>query len=207
MMNRSLTIGLVPTGDIQDRLSLVAENPKLEFLPRNRERIEAELRGMIETWKEAGCPLDTSVRHPMTRWARTIGGILRVNGFTDFLGNYGTCKTADDPIREALGILGVAKIGTSLRPMEWATLAVEQGLAKTLFGPNERDTPKGRERAIGRILKRHRQIVFDAETETMRYRLRLEGGCRRWEGQPPHVRYVFTQLKGEPIEEDTAKRK
>ena len=179
----------------------------MEFLPRNRERIEAELRGMIENWKDAGCPLDLTVRHPMTPWARTVGGILMVNGFTDFLGNYGTCKTADDPIREALGILGAENFNAALRPMEWADLAVEQGLAKTLFGPNERDTPKGRERAIGRILKRHREITFDAETETMRYRLKLEGGCRRWKKARPHVRYVFTKLRGLPIEEDTPKPK
>ena len=38
--------------------------------------------------------------------ARAIGGILRVNGFRDFLRNYGQRKTADDPVRRGLGLLG-----------------------------------------------------------------------------------------------------
>ncbi len=203
LMNRSLPIHLAPTGDTQDRVSAIG-NPKLEFLPENRARIEAELRGMIEKWKEAGRPLDMTVRHPMSRWARTIGGILKVNDFNDFLANYGNRKTTDDPIRESLAILGAVKHDEALRPMQWAELAVEHGLAKTLFGPNERDTPKGRERAIGRILKRHRRIVFHAETETQQYQLRLEGGCRRWGGEKPHVRYVFTKLSEEtlPVDDD-----
>src|SRR5437762_6607345 len=100
---------------------------------------------MIERWKKAGRPLEGAVQHPMTPWARTIGGILKVNGFSDFLGNYHTRKVADDPVREALGILAAAKPGKELRPSEWATVAVEQGLAKALFPTHERDTEKGRE--------------------------------------------------------------
>lgn len=199
LMNRSLPINLVLTGDIQDRVSPIG-NPKLEFLPANRDRIDAELRGMIGKWKETGSPLDESIRHPMTPWARAIGGILKVNGFKDFLANYGARKTADDPIRESLAILGAAKPGKTLRPMEWAEAAVKLGLAKTLLSPNERDTPKGRERAIGIVLKRHLGSTFHAQSETTRYRLRLEGGFRRWKpGNNPHTRYVFTVLEEEAI--------
>ena len=61
---------------------------------------------MIERWKAAGQPLDVDVRHPFSVWAKRIGGILRVNGFRDFLGNYGVRKTVDDPLRKGLGILG-----------------------------------------------------------------------------------------------------
>lgn len=187
-MNRSLPIHLAPHGDVHSRETPIG-NPKLEFLPRNRGRIEAEFRGMIETWKEAGCPLDRSVKHPMSRWARTIGGILMVNGFTDFLSNYGTRKTADDPIRESLAILGAAKPGKRLRPMQWAKTAVRLGLAKILFSPVERDSAKGQERAIGVVMKRHLDVLFEAASETKRYRLQLEGGFRRWKrGDPPHTR-------------------
>lgn len=202
LMNRALSIHLSPKDDILDRKSEIG-NPKLEFLPQNRDRIEAELRGMIENWKEAGCPLDESVRHPMTPWARTIGGILKVNGLTDFLANYGTRKSADDPIREALGILGAARPGKKLRPMEWAELAVELGLAKTLFSTNERDTPKGRERAVGVLFQRYPNAVLHAQSETTRYRLQLEGKFLRWTpGKPPHKRYVFTVLAEEAIPVD-----
>ena len=151
--------------------------------------------------------MDESIKHPMSRWAKTIGGILMVNGFTDFLANYGTRKTADDPVREALAILGAAKPGTTLRPKQWAEHAVKQGLAKTLFSPVERDSEKGRERGIGVVMKKHLDVTFEASSETTRYRFRLEGGFRRWDrGKSPHTRYVFMILNEEeiPADEDVA---
>ncbi len=199
LMNRALSIHLAPKGEVQERRPSIG-NPKLEFLPQNRERIEAELRGMIERWKESGLPLDVSVKHPMTPWARTIGGILKVNGFSDFLGNYQTRKVVDDPLAEALGILAATKPGEELRPHEWAKVAVEQGLAKTLFLNHERDTEKGRERAIGVVLSKQLEVTFEARTETKRLRVRLEGGFRRWvKGQNPHTKYVFKVLEEENL--------
>jgi len=203
LLNRSLSIHLAPQGDVQDRQSPIG-NPKLEFLPQHGQQIDAELRGMIERWKQAGCPLDDAVKHPMSRWAKTIGGILKASGIEGFLSNYGTRKTADDPIREAIAILGAAKPGKELRPKEWAKIAVEQGLAKTLFSPTERDTEKGRERCIGVVLRRHLEETFDAKTETKRLRLRLEGGNRRWtKGKNPHVRYVFGVLNEQDLRRKT----
>ena len=43
-----------------------------------------------------------------------------VNGFADFLGNYGVRKTADDPVRKGLGLLGALGPGEWLRTAEWA---------------------------------------------------------------------------------------
>ena len=74
--NRSLPIHLNPTGNVAERKSKIG-NPKLEFLPMNKYRIAAELRGMVDRWKKAGKPLDEAVRHPFTPWAKTVGGILR----------------------------------------------------------------------------------------------------------------------------------
>lgn len=202
LMNRSLPIHLAPTSDVHENQTAIG-NPKLDFLPKYGHQIEAEFRGMIEKWKAAGSPLDNSVRHPMSNWAKTIGGILKVNGFKDFLANYGSRRSADDPVREALAILGAAQPGKALRPDDWAKLAVTQGLSKTLFSPNERDTPKGRERNIGVILKRHIQVTFNAQTDTTDYRLRLEGGFRRWTpGKNPHTRYRFEVLSETPKSED-----
>src|SRR5262249_11483182 len=87
LLNRSLPVHLAPRGNVQHRQCPLG-NPKLEFLPSNQERIEAELRGMIERWKISGRPLDETVKHPMTPWAQTVGGILKANGFTGFLQNY-----------------------------------------------------------------------------------------------------------------------
>lgn len=202
LMNRALSIHLAPKGDVQDRRTPIG-NPKLEFLPKHQERIEAELRGMIERWKKAGCPLDETVAHPMTPWARTIGGILKVSGYSDFLANYQTRKGADDPVREALGILAAVKPGKDLKPGEWARIAVEQGLAKTLFSSHDRDTEKGRERAIGVLFSKHLEETFEARTETNRIHVRLDGGFRRWvQGQNPQMRYVFTVVKKESLPEE-----
>jgi hypothetical protein len=202
LMNRALSIHLEPKGDVQARITPIG-NPKLDFLPQNQDRIEAELRGMIERWKDAGVPLDKSISHPMTPWARTVGGILKVSGFADFLANYGVRKASDDPIQEALGILAASKLGAQLTPMEWAKIAVEQGLVKTLIQTNERDTERGRERGIGVLLSRHLEETFEAVTDTERIHVRLNGGYRRWGGQNPHKRYYFEVLQREllPVQE------
>lgn len=122
----------------------------------------------------------------------------------EFLPKFGHQIEAEyDPLRESLAILGAAQPGKALRPDEWAKLAVTQGLSKTLFSSNERDTPKGRERNIGVILMRHIQVTFDAQTDTTVYRLRLEGGFRRWTpGKNPHTRYRFEVLSETPKSEE-----
>jgi len=76
LMNRSLPIHLAPVGDIQDRVSKIG-NPKLEFLPANRDRIEAELRGMIENWKEVAPAGKTPTFSAGRRSAPGDGGRLR----------------------------------------------------------------------------------------------------------------------------------
>jgi hypothetical protein len=99
-------------------------------------------------------------------------------------------------LHEALGILGMAAPGKALRPSEWAARAVELGLARVLFPPGERETERGRERAIGVVLSRYLEETFDVQTETEALRLRLSGGSRRWTpGKNPHVRYIFNVLE------------
>jgi hypothetical protein len=119
-------------------------------------------------------------RHPQAQWVYEFP-------------SYGTAKTVNDATREALGVLAAAHPGQKLKPIEWAKLVVELGLAKTLISANERDTVKGRERAMGVLLKKHIDETFEAGTEAQRLVVRLEGGYRRWDqGQKPHTRYVFT---------------
>jgi len=203
LMNRALSIHLAPRGNVHERETPIG-NPKLDFLPAHRDRIEAELRGMIERWTNAGCPLDDQVKHSMSPWARTVGGILQVNGFKDFLGNCKVRKSADDPVEEALAILGAAKPGKALRPAEWARIVVNEGLVRTLLPPNERDTEKSRTRATGVVLRKNLDVTFLGHTDTKLYKFRLEGGCRRWiKGKNPHVRYVFSVLKEELVPEDS----
>ena len=202
-MNRALPIHLAPRGSVHEQQTPIG-NPKWDFLPLHRGRIEAELRGMIERWKAAGCPLDNHVTHSMSPWARTIGGILKASEFRNFLSNSDTRKSTDDPVQEAMAILGVAKPGKALRPADWAKILVDQGLVKTLLPPNERDTEKARTRATGVLLSKHLGEEFRGRTDTKLYHFCLEGGCRRWiKGKNPHVRYVFTVLGQEdlPVED------
>ncbi|HEX6507758.1 MAG TPA: hypothetical protein VF221_09020, partial [Chloroflexota bacterium] len=173
LMNRGLPIHLAPRGNVADRVTPIG-NPKLEYLPQNRERIEAELRGMIETWKEAGQPLDTNVKHPFTEWAHTIGGILRANGFSDFLANYSLRRTVDDPLRRALGLLGAAQPDAWLRADAWARLAVCIGVDSIVIPPADRRTDSGRERGMGVVLSAHQDETFDVATDDETLTLRLE---------------------------------
>jgi len=84
LANRSCPVHLEQLGDINGRMSPIGD-PRNEFLPANRDEILAELCGMIEQWRDAGCPDDTSVKHPMKEWSRVIGGILKANCFQGFL--------------------------------------------------------------------------------------------------------------------------
>ncbi|HVX13850.1 MAG TPA: hypothetical protein VHC22_21890 [Pirellulales bacterium] len=201
LMNRSLPIHLAPTGNVADRQSPIG-NPKLEFLPRNRDRIEAELRGMIERWKQAGQPLDGDVRHPFTNWAAVVGGILMVNEFKDFLANYGSRRTEDDPVRRSLGVLGAARSASWLRTSEWVEWVESIGLVKTLIPEADRGSPDGHTRGIGVVLSAHVDETFDVETEDERLSLRLEKARRRFDAGTPTTRYRFSVLSREPIPAD-----
>lgn len=205
ILNRSLPIHLSPVGDVTRRKSPIG-NPKLEFLPAYRGQIAAELRGMVERWKEAGKPLDEEVQHPFSVWAKIVGGILKVNGFADFLQNYGTRRVHDDPLRKGLGLLGVERPDTWLRPKQWAQQVVDAGLVKTLIPESDRENEISRARGIGLVLSVHEGESLDVETDTDRLVLRLEKKRGRWNGSEPHVRYRFTVLHAERLPDRTAGR-
>jgi hypothetical protein len=200
LMNRALPIHLTPLGDVANRQSAIG-NARHEFLPANRKQIEAELHGMIARWKDAGCPL-ADVRHSFSRWAATIGGILEVCGFAEFLANYSMRRTADDPVRHALGLLAVASPDIWLQSRQWATLAVDLGLVATVIPHADRNSEKGRERGMGVVLSAHQDETFRGETEGERVTARLEKARRRFDGGDPSTRYRFSVLDRERIPED-----
>jgi hypothetical protein len=202
IMNRGLPIHLHPIGDVADRRPAIG-NPKHDFLPAHRDRIAAELRGMIERWKAAGQPLDEEVQHPFTQWAKVIGGILKVNGITGFLANYGIRKTSDDPIRQALGLLGAYEFprkdgkceGEWLRAGEWVELVGSLGLVRTLIPERDRENGDSQARAMGIVLSAHEQETFTAESESHRLTLQLQKVRRRRKGEEAKVCYRFV-LRG-----------
>ena len=202
LMNRSLPIRLEATGCIEDRHSPIG-NPKLEYLPAYGAEIEAEIRGMIERWKDAGRPLDDRVRHPFTVWAKTVGGILRANDFDDFLANYSTRKAVDDPLRQAVGLLGSCCPDTWLSAGEWVTAATHMGLTKRIVPGADFDNDKGRERGMGVRLSALQDEKFTVETDDERLVLHLKKGRRRFVGGTISTRYRFdvltrTQLPADP---------
>ena len=203
LMNRGLPIHLSPIGNVADRDSPIG-NPKNEYLPTHCVQIEAELRYMIKRWVDAGCPLDMTVKHPFSASARTIGGILMVNGYRDFLANYSQRKTSDDPIRKALGILGVAYPNQWLSATDWASKVVVQGLVRTLIAENDRETEASKARGIGVCLSAHQDETFVVETDDATVTLRLKKNRGRIAGGEPTMRYQFLTLTREPLPEEIA---
>jgi hypothetical protein len=201
LMNRALPIHLHPVGNVADR-ELPIGNPKLDYLPKSREDIDAEHRGMIERWLKAGRPLDKDVKHPFTSWGQTIGGILMVNNFKGFLANIPTRRTADDPVQRALGLLGAGRPEEWLPASAWAPLAVELGLVQPLIPQADRGTEASRARGLGHVLSVHQKQTFHGETEDATLTLLLEKGRRRFENGVPSTRYRFDVLKREAIPED-----
>ena len=198
--NRALPIHLNPVGDIQDRKSPIG-NPRQEFLPANEQTIAAELRGMVESWKAAGRPLDENVRHPFSPWAKTVGGILKVNGFTDFLANYGSRKSAADPIRHGLGILGASQPDKWLDAGEWAQNVMALGLEKAVIPPADQGSDAGRKRGIGAVLSNHRGERLDVQTDDATVVMELERIRRRWGGGEPQVKYQFKTIESKEVSE------
>jgi hypothetical protein len=190
LLNRSLPIHLEMIGSVADRKSAIG-NPKYEYLPRYYHEIEAELRSMIHRWKEAGCPPDTDIKHPFSEWASTVGGILMVNGFDDFLANFSLRRTVDDPRRKALALLGGARPDEWLSPSDWADLAVDVGVVDRVIPRGDQTSDKGRERGIGVVFSAHRDETFHGETECERLTLRLDRARRRFENGQPSTRYRF----------------
>jgi hypothetical protein len=202
LLNRALPIHLTPKGDVASRRSAIG-NPKYDYLPAFRERIEAELRGMVERWKAAGRPPDEEVQHPFTQWSRIIGGILKLAGFHDFLQNYATRRTIDDPVRAGLGLLGAASPNKWLTATEWAQVVVDVGVIQATIPAADRNSDEGRARAIGKVLSAHEGETFIAQTEDQTLTMRLEKRRFRLQAQEDaKTRYRFVVIEAIPAAED-----
>jgi hypothetical protein len=139
------------------------------------------------------------VRHPYSVWAKTVGGILRANGFRGFLGNYGVRKTIDDPLRQGFGILGAREPGTWLQASSWSKHATDLGLVKAVVPPADQDSEAGRARSIGVVLKAHQGETFQTESETKNLTVRLEWRRGRFQGSEVQVRYRFVLVDQEDL--------
>ena len=126
---------------------------------------------------------------------------MKVNGFTDFLANYGQRKTADDPVRRSLGLLGAAKQALWLPSSEWAKLAVDFGFSKVVIPEADRENETSRARGIGAVLHAHGEETFEVESDKEKLTLKLEQRRGRWGGDP-HNRWRFAVLGHEALPVD-----
>lgn len=197
LMNRSLPIRLELVGGVEDRPTPLGDL-RHEYLPAHRMVIEAELCGMIENWKDQGCPKDESVRHPMKAWAQMIGGILKSNGFEGFLSNWTLEKSAQDCLTEALGLLANNAQQPAprwMRVSEIVGIAVGLGIIADLIGTKHKMNESAMERDLGVLLSGHREETVHFETEddgVKSYRILRDR--KRADGLPATV-YMF-----EPVE-------
>lgn len=189
MMNRAVSIRLHVTGDLSERKSAIG-NPKNGFLPKYRDRIAGELRGMIEKWKAAGQPL-AEPRHSFTTWSQEIGGILKVNGFKSFLANAATRRSEDDPVRRALAVLGTHYPNEWLRTDDWVARIIRMGLDKQLIPAADRGSGPGRVRGTGVVFTNHLDETLNIETEDEVTSLTLRKVRRRFDSGEPQTRYQF----------------
>ena len=198
LLNRSLPVRLNPTGDLQERIAKTKEalggDVKHDWLPAHRDKIQAEVWGMIDRWVKAGKPLNTEVKHPMGPWSQVVGGILMVNGFDHFLENYNAAKAKADPLREAITILAFHAAGQYKRAGILAKIAVTQGLSKTLFPSADSSNHAACERALGIALKPYVGETFTAVTATSKITYRLQKMQGRFKEKHPHFRYIFEEI-------------
>jgi len=207
LLNRSLTSHLIPTGDLEERLDRMKKelgglDVKLEWLPANQAKIEAELWGMIDRWDKAGKPLDDTVQFQMAPWAKTIGGILMVNGYKDFLGNFKAVRAAVSPIRQAIADLAFYASDESRRRLggkplpttELAKLVTDYGLHKDLLvdGSNAALCAK----MLGERLTAYIGETFTAQTAGEKITYKLSKKATHWDGKksPVQRRYIFEEI-------------
>ena len=202
-LNRALPIGLNSTGDMEERLARakarIGGDVKTEWLPANLTKILAELWGMVDKWLREGKPLDKAVKYPMAPWAQTIGGVLAVSGFADFLGNYKATRAAVDPIREAIGYLAFYAGFKALPTRDLGKLVADKALDKALLPGVDSSNLAACEREIGRRLTPYVGETFTASTATETITYKLQKKADRWGGKNVSFRYVFEEVKRSPV--------
>ncbi|MBF0363238.1 MAG: hypothetical protein HQK49_19605 [Oligoflexia bacterium] len=95
----------------------------------HREQIIAEFLGMWAKWCEAGKPLSDK-RHRFIKFGHIIGGVLEVNGYTNFLNNLeNISEERDDLIQDFMELITILQLNVPYTASEIADVCV----AKKLF--------------------------------------------------------------------------
>jgi len=191
LLNRAWPINLHREGDIAERECPLG-NLRNEFLPTYCMAIEGELLGMIQNWRDHGQPRFMEVRHPMTDCTQIIGGILQVNGFQDFLANWGQTRALIDPVMEELGMMAATHPDTPLTAMEWVRVIRRTGSVNRLIPKEFRKSDQRVAECLGKLLSaRAGMVVYSENDERERNRYRIAKHRSRMGQGEARVRYAF----------------
>ena len=83
----------------------------LRYARDHRQEILGELAGIVLRWNQVGQP-EGHQDHRLTKWARTIGGIMSANGFPEFLTNLASAAAEFNTALDALAALAEAAIAS-----------------------------------------------------------------------------------------------
>ena len=133
----------------------------------------------------------------MKEWAQAVGGILKANGFEDFLANWSLQRSVNDSTREALALIAHAS-----PPDQWlrvgaiAKTAVNEGVVGALMDSKHRESERAIERQLGVLLSAHRDETLHIETDdgVRSYAIRKDRNDKT--GQLATV-YMFVPAKSE----------
>jgi len=157
LVKRTVPIRLQPATDEPEARRDFRHPDLPAYVQRQRRAVLAALTGMIEAWRAAGQPLAAVPLGGFEEWARVIGGILTVSGWTAWLANLRTWRRASDTHGEDLRALVEAwdeRYGTAEVAVE-ALLKIAEEAA--LFGAQLARAASDRARValFGRVLARH----------------------------------------------------
>lgn len=190
LLNRGLPIQLFCSEDVHERTSTIG-NPRNEFLPKYQLELESELLGMVEKWKAEGAPLDEDIKHSFDQWAKTVGGILKVNGVKGFMKNRKTLNNSLNPEKEAIGALGSFIINQlkhdnkrHYNAGQLVEIIQQAGLTNDFFKKENIGSELAASRRLGKFLTNHvgekfihKDDEFEAEFYLKKtdYRIRIDG--------------------------------
>ncbi len=122
---------------------------------RVRPAVVGALLGMVENWTSAGRPGGSQTMGGFEEWARTVGGIMTVNGFTRWYTNTRAWRRQADPDGEDLRALVEAWASKHLDEHITAKQLVAITLDLGIFPHVLKSKEEGRPATLGRMLRKN----------------------------------------------------
>jgi hypothetical protein len=134
---RTVPISLQPL-DASPEARVAFTHPDLEgYLEDARCRILQVLLGMVELWRASGCPGGGKRLGGFEKWASSIGGIMRISGFTDWMTNLQEWSDGADPngadLRTLVEIWASQYRDSELAAVDVMKIARDEGLFPGCF--------------------------------------------------------------------------